>query len=236
MTVLAQRIRRYVELSGRMEGAAWLARARAAIDSGQDLSAADLAAAIALLLPLTPPDFALRCGREERLSDLGTVGHAIASSRTLEQALSIWSAHSGDIDPLMHFRIHVRGESWRTEFTASTDLSPAVRRFLAEEWLSNFFTFLKEVTALVDPAARIELRHPPAFGLAYELWLPVRPEFRRAANRLTLSRSLLATPLRSRNDEMLDLILRHFRDRPAAPAPWSEQVRRTLTSHAADTP
>jgi AraC-like DNA-binding protein len=223
-------------MSARPEGAVWLDRAQAAIASGTDLSGADQVAVISLLLPLVPPDFALRCGRDERLNDLGMVGHAIASSRTLEQALGIWAARSGDLEPLMRFNSSASGNLWRIDFAASANLLPGVRRFLMYEWLSNFFAFLEEVTGETPHDARIDLRQAPLEGVAYECWLPVRPQFRQPANILTLPRSLLSIPLRSRNDEVLDLILRHLQERPTQAAAWSVRVRRALMSQTAEDP
>nr|WP_087574919.1 AraC family transcriptional regulator [Sphingomonas sp. CDS-1] len=241
ISINAARIRRYAALSRQMgltlSGLDALdEQAARAIDEERDLPLADLTRTILRLADLGPPDIGLRCGTGERLNDLGIIGHAIASSRTLEQALMIWLSRANDYEPLIRFQSSVQGAVWRMGFQPAASLPLRARRFLAEEWISTFFSFLTETTGQDHPDAIIELRYAPATGVHYERWLPVIPRFRAPANRLTLPSALLRAPLRSRDDEMLDLILRHFREAPPEQRDYGSRVKRLLVSGALERP
>ncbi len=207
-------------------------KAALAIATGRDLPMADLVGLILHMVRIGPPDIGLRLGRAERLNDLGIVGHAIAASGTLKQALAIWLSRVGDDAPLMRFQSRVRGAHWSITVQPAATLPLAVRRFLVEEWVAAFFTFLAEATGITDPVARIELRYTPMPGVNHAQWLPATPHFHAATNRLILPASLLQAELRSRDTEMLDLILGHFRDRAAASTSLSDRLAQLLSTGA----
>lgn len=231
---IAARIRRYAGLCGQI-GVAPPAmalleqQAALAIANGRDMPLSDLVGLILQLVRIGPPDIGLRFGRAERLNDLGIVGHAIAASGTLKQALAIWLSRAEDDAPLMRFQSHVRGMHWTMTVQPVATLPLAARRFLVEEWVAAFFTFLAEATGILDPAARIELRYAPLPGVNHAQWLPGQPHFRATTNRLILPANLLQAELRSRDTEMLDLILDHFRDRATPPPSLGQRIARLLS-------
>jgi AraC-like DNA-binding protein len=236
MTAVAIRISRYVG-AARDVGLAlpsldeWQERARAAIECGADLGPADLTALILQLAAPGPSNFAMYCGSCWHLGDLGLVGHAIASCRILEQGLGIWLGHAGEFEPLMRFHSAVQGSTWHLDLRPISGLPAACRRFLVEEWVSAFFAFLKEVVGEAQPQGDIKLRHAPHADIAYAQWLPIAPRFQAEVNRITLSADLLSMPVRSRNDEMLGVILRHFQERSIGVQSFSARVRRQLMAN-----
>lgn len=232
-SVIATRIRRYAALCRQIAPAipnteALERQAAQAIADGRDMPLADLVGLILHLVRVGPPDIGLRFGRAERLSDLGIIGHAIAASDTLKQALAIWLGRADDHEPLLRFQSTVRGADWSITVHPVASLPPPVRRFLVDEWMASLFAFLAETTGITDPNAQIELRHAPPPGVDHALWLPACPRFRASSNRLILPATLLQTELRARNTELLDLILSHFRDPVPGKAGLGDRVRHLL--------
>lgn len=203
-------------------------RATAAIAAGTDLPDAVLLGLLARLADDGPADIALRCGSGRRLAELGVVGHAIASCRTLGASLQLAMAHGAGSDGFRQVDYRMRGAEWQVDIRTVPGLRPAVRRLLYEEWIAGFFAHLAEVTQVVRPQVRIELDHAPAAGVDYARWLPARPVFGRRRCRLVLPASLLDQPLVSYDHDMLQLILRHFAERPVERAGYTERVNRYL--------
>ena len=200
----------------------------AAIEAGRDMPREALTGLLARLAEQGPADIGLRCGSARRLAEQGVVGHAIASCRTLGAALQIAIAHGAASDPLREVRYQTRGSDWTIDLRVSPGLAAGVKRLATEEWIASFFAHLAEVTGIVRPQARIELDYGPAPGVDYARWLPAVPIFGRRRCRLVLPAALLDRQLVSYDHEMLQLILRHFAERPATHASTADRVRRHL--------
>lgn len=202
------------------------ALASAAISEGHDLPHGDLLRLFEYLAQAGPADIALRRGSERRLAELGVVGHAIASCRTLGAALQIAIAHDAGADDFRHIRYHTRAGEWMAEIRAAPGLLPGVRRLVCEEWIAAFFAYLAEVTQITRPHVRIELDYAAVPGLDYARWLPAMPAFGKRRCRLVLSAQLLEQQLVSYDHDMLQLILRHFAERPAGRSSFVERLGR----------
>lgn len=240
MTPVATTIRRYAsELAtlGRVETLATEldGLAAIAIDEGRDLPAMDLTRLLDHLAETGPADIGLRCGSGRRLAELGLVGHAIASCRTLGAALQIAIAHGGVGDALRQVDYQTRGREWIAEVHPMPDLSQGTRRLVCEEWMASFFAFLVEVTQITRPEVGIELDYDPLPDVDYARWLPVRPAFGRRRCRLLLPASLLDQRVLSYDHDMLHLILRHFAERPVEQG-YAERVRRYLVLNEGSEP
>lgn len=173
----------------------------------------------------SPPDIALRCGGGRRLAELGVVGHAIASSRTLGGALQIAVAHGAGEDVFRHVDYQTHGGEWIVDVRPEPHLNLAVRRLLCEDWMATFFAYLAEVTRIARPSVRIQLDYAPNAEVDYARWLPVRPDFGKRRCRLILPASLLDQPLLSYDHDMLQLILKHFQS-----GPWTVTTARACAA------
>lgn len=216
---VANTIRRYVsELTALGFTEAFLGeidiRATAAIDQGQDLPEKELLQVLEFVAANGPADIALRCGGNRRLAELGVIGHAIASCKTLRAALQIATAHDAGSDSFRQINYQTRNGEWIADVRATPGLPHKVRRLVCEEWMASFFAFLTEITQVTRPQVRIELDYSPPADVEYIRWLPVRPTFGKRWCRLFLPLSLLDQRLLSYDHDMLQLILTHFADRP----------------------
>jgi AraC-like DNA-binding protein len=237
---IATTIRRYVsELNALGRTEAFLGEldilAAAAIDEGKDLPGSELPRLYDYLAATGPADIGLRCGSSRRLAELGVVGHAIASSRTLGAALQISIAHGDGGGDLRQINNQMRDGEWMVNVRSDPSLRPAVRRLVCEEWMATFFAYLAEVTQITRPQVRIELDYSPLGEVDYARWLPVRPAFGKRRNRLVFPAALLNQRLVTYDHEMLHLVLRHFAERPAERS-YAERVRRYLVLNEGSPP
>jgi AraC-like DNA-binding protein len=233
MTIyIATTIRRYVaELAALGRTEALLGDldilATSAIDRGRDLPVTELVRLMEHLATTGPADIALRCGSGRRLAEMGVAGHAIASSRTLGAALQIATAHGTGNDALRTINYQQRNNELIADIRPTPGLAAGVRRLVCEEWIATFFAYLAEVTQITRPQVRIELDYAPLAEVDYARWLPNRPTFARRKCRLFLPAALLEQRLVSYDYDMLQLILRHFAERPVE-RDFAEKVRRYL--------
>lgn len=207
-----------------------------AIESNEDLPYAMLVQLLERLARSGPADIGLRCGSARRLAELGIVGHAIASSRTLGEALQIALAHGAASDRLREIRYQTRGGDWVIDVKPMPGLPIGIRRLVCEEWMTAFFAHLAEVTKVSRPPARIELDYAALPDLDYARWLPAMPIFGARRCRLILPAELLKRRLVSYDQDMLHLILRHFAERPAERSRSAERVRRYLVLNGSAPP
>ncbi len=225
-------IRRYVgELTRFGHAAPFLgeldALAAIAMDEGRDLPYARLRALFDYLADGGPADIGLRCGSGRRLAELGIVGHAIASSQTLGAALRIAIAHNAGSDELRQIQFQTRGGEWIVEIRTAPGLPHGVRRLVCEEWIATFFASLAEVTQITRPDVRIELDYAALPDVDYARWLPATPLFGRKRCKLVFPAELLEQRLVSYDHDMLQLILRHFAERPVSTS-FAERLTRYL--------
>jgi len=211
-------------------------RATAAIDAGIDLPPADLLRLFDHLTQVGPGDIAMRCGSGRRLAELGIVGHAIASCRTLGAALRLAVAHDASGDAFRRIEYLRRGSEWIAEIRIAAEVPHRARRLMCEEWIAAFFAYLAEVTRITRPQVRIELDYAPLPGVDYARWLPATPAFGRRHCRLVLPARLLDHALVSYDHDMLQLVLRHFAERPVGRDSFEDRVERYLVLHEGEPP
>jgi len=83
------------------------------------------------------PGLGLSFGSTLRMADLGIVGHALLSSRSVRQALTLWLQYSRALlDTLVHVHIDEEDEGrWTMRMSPATPCSSAVYRFCVQEFL-----------------------------------------------------------------------------------------------------
>jgi len=187
--------------------------AERAADTATDLSLDAYVALLERIASHAPPDFALRFGASRRLVDLGVVGHAILSCETLRQAHAIWQRFSGLAGDPVTYRTRQVRDAIRDEIVPSATLSPRLARFCAEEWVASFCHFAQETIGGDCTAMTLEFRHQRVPGVVYETLLPVAPRFGSGRSAVTLPDPYLDAPILSRDDEMFELLSRHFAER-----------------------
>ena len=188
--------------------------AEAARDAGPDLPLDVYVPLLEGIAARSPADFALRFGGSRRLVDLGVVGHAILSCETLRQAHAIWQRFSGLAGDPVTYRTRQAGGAIRDEIIPAATLSPRLARFCAEEWIASFCHFAQETIGGDCAGMTLEFRHQRAAGVDYERLLPVAARFGCGRSAVTLPDHSLDAPILSRDDEMFELLSRHFASYP----------------------
>lgn len=114
------------------------------------------------------PGTGLLAGARQRVSDFGIYGYALASSRTLGDALDFSFRHLRHAGPVLEMSFRVDGDTGilrSHDSEALGDLLP----FVAEFWRSSYFTLISRVLEMPFPCVRMLLPYPaPPYWRRYQ--------------------------------------------------------------------
>jgi AraC-like DNA-binding protein len=155
------------------------------------------------------PALGFDTGEAEQPSDLGIVAHAMMSSRTLRQAVSLWMRYSNLVGMLVHLSLHEDDNAWRIAIGAN-DIDPAVYRFCVEEIMVVGLR-LGEVMSrkrfnVTDCCVSYGA---PAHADRYRQFLGCCVRFGAGRTELTIAAPLLDMTLNGNDPEFNEICLRH---------------------------
>jgi AraC-like DNA-binding protein len=113
------------------------------------------------------PDTALRAGQRQRVSDFGLFGYAMASSRTLADALRFGLAHIELAGPLLRISMEQRGKLMVFRSQNPQTLGPLLP-FVAEFWRSSMTALMSRIIERPFPNRAMYFPYPaPAHMASY---------------------------------------------------------------------
>lgn len=169
---------------------------------------------IANMIRLTgDPALGLSFGSAIRIADLGIVGHALLSSRSIRQALQLWAQYSRCLlDTLLSFRLEARGNgAWTLSLGESVIADPAVYRFCTEEQLA-IGQRLGSILAgepMQVASLQLDFSAGPGDEERYRSLFRCEPLFNASRTAITMLTPKLDQPLRHNPDELGEVCLRH---------------------------
>lgn len=159
------------------------------------------------------PGLGLSIGSAMRIADLGIVGHALLSSRSMRQALHLWAQYSRSLlDTLLCFRLEARDDgAWTLSLGEPTIRDQAVYRFCTEEQLAIGQRLGSVLAGEPMQVASLQLDFSAAPGdeERYHQLFRCAPLFNASRTAITMLTPRLDQPLRENPDELGEVCLRH---------------------------
>lgn len=144
-------------------------------------------------------DVALLAGARQRISDFGIYGYALASSRTLGDALDLSFRHLRQAGPVLQITSRLEGGVIKLRSHDPESLGDLLP-FVAEFWRSSNHTFLSRVLERPFPSLRMLLPYPaPPHWRAYGRIFHCPIEFEAEAMEWHFAESIWQLPLPNAN-------------------------------------
>src|SRR5262245_27172255 len=179
---------------------------------------------VASALEMTPaPEIGLRVGESAPLKALHVVGHLLASSATMREAVQLFLRYSTLVWEGGHFSLAEDGQVAR--FVYEHPLPGAkLERFAAEVSLTVVLRLWLQITGPDTRPIELRFRHAdPGYTEEYERIFRCPVRFSQPVNELVFDRSLLDLPQLHR-DELLCELLREQADRLLAHTSQAEHL------------
>lgn len=206
-------------------------------ESNYFIDLSDCHGVIANIMRLTEdPGIGLKIGAATKLSDLGIVGYAMASSSSLGQAIGLWlqygNSHAGfpfTLTPLDRLGAGLWGVS-----ASALGVSGSIYRFYVEEILAMGRALAQQLTGLPFQIVEVSLSYPaPPHAAQYERRLGCPVSFNAPQTRALICTSELDKAVSSNDSEMRELCIRHCGNlgrHISRNGPVSARLRNLLTS------
>ncbi|MBV8379742.1 MAG: AraC family transcriptional regulator [Paucibacter sp.] len=151
------------------------------------------------------PDVGLRAGARQRLSDFGVYGYALASSRTIGDAVLLGIRHVRLAGPVLEKRFRVEGSRGIFEahdFLELGELLPLATEF----WFASSLKLCLCVLEAPFPSLQLLLPYPrPAYAEAYERMFGCEVRFDQPVMEWHFDAAVLARPCPNANPITADL-------------------------------
>ena len=178
------------------------------------------------------PSFALRAAEHVDLTTCDVITYVEGNARTVEAALRTKFEFLPLITNAIEWTLEVNGDEAAItlhERPARPPLAP-----VAEYLLAARHVFFRRFAGPAWALRQVTFRHPAPEGLAvYQSLFGVTPQFDSAFDRLSFDRSLLESPMKSRDDALSELLRRYAEPALVAasrPATVSARVEAALQS------
>lgn len=195
-------------------------------------------AVVANMLRLSDdPALGLEIGSKTLVTDLGIVGHAMASSTTLGQAIGLWVQY-GNSPIGFPFTLELsddrRSGHWGATAT-STGYSNEVFRFYVEETFAVGFALALQLVGTPLRPLKMSFSYPaPKHRARYEDVFGCHVTFDAERTAVTLRAPRFDTPIRGSDQELRELCIRHCQDlvrQIGRSGGVAERLRATLRAH-----
>lgn len=156
------------------------------------------------------PDITFVVGDQFDVADMGVVGYALLSARTVRSAISIWLQYSQSfIGSTLHVSVAEQAqERWSLHIRPMTE-NADIQRFYIEELLIISCKLFQILAGRSLTVTKLELAYPPPRHVTtYEKWFKCPTVFNARETVLSFSAEPLGldTPVRSNNPELHQLI------------------------------
>lgn len=158
-------------------------------------------------------DMAFALGRQTELGDMGIIGYALHSSRTMRDALGIWLEYSNSLtgSPL-HLTLDEQAHGiWRLTVHCLSP-RPSLQRYYIEEFLAAGVQLFRLLALQPPEASRLEFAYPPPAHVAvYGQGFTCPLVFDAPLTVFSFRTPGLDTPIHTNNEELHQIIAEHCR-------------------------
>jgi AraC-like DNA-binding protein len=160
------------------------------------------------------PGIAFELGDAIRVGELGILGYAMLSAKTLQQSMGVWMEYSRTI---LGNRSAIESYRKLSPGYEITLLSPgglaSLLRFETEETLVQGVKLIREITGVTPLIGHVHLAYPePPYGDQYRHFFRCPVTFGAPATRFRVMAPNLDAPIRTGSDELFDICARHCRE------------------------
>lgn len=154
----------------------------------------------------------LESGSASQIPELGIIGHALMSSRTMRQLVMIWIEYSSSlVGSLLRPRLdELEPDGVWTLTIPKSEMPDSIFRFCVEEFFATGLQIGSLVAGrpIVAKAAEVSYARPP-HGDSYETALACPVTFGAPQTRITIASPHLGQPLRNNDDLFREICVRH---------------------------
>lgn len=156
-------------------------------------------------------DIAFELGDAIRVGELGILGYAMLSAKTLQQSMSVWMEYARTI---LGNRVDIasyrkRSPGYEITLTAPRGLG-GLLRFETEEMLVQGVRLIREITGVTPVIGRVSFAYPePAYSARYREFFGCPVVFDAAATCFRVMAPNLDAPIRTGSDELFDICAQH---------------------------